>query len=608
MAFSTISASQSSQYSYLAVHSIMAPYTFPTFLLEKRHGGDVGPPEAAGKKMDISTVVALVIGILALLATVFQTLQQYIGTADGYRRCGPGVMGPWGRKTRLRFRWREFRFEVLYCVPFVEYGLAVKGQDGLRTIRPFCDQPELTTFNPNPPEKQRDWNAELAGWVHLMHNLGLHDQSVRQRILHDTGRIACIDWIRCARVEQACRSWDFVPDDVLRPLAITTLSSLTATTRRLGLSWKQFEPNMGTLQAEGNHQVITSTVIRGMGVIIHYLRDPDLDSDPLGQKLLYSTSPLIQADELLFGRIGHTDLFNLHRELPHLFLHVGTLADVTSTLPALFSDTSTADSIIATLRARSEAGDKDCMEPVNDMVAFFTPFLGVSSDTRPVIPWPNTSARGMTHTVFRPFRDELTALLVRRGSTVSPESHRLLSLYTSLEARFKHAAAQRDRSFSWETPKLTFKGDLATSEAFDARAIWDVMSECESILHANPIIRAGRYHALIVQHLTFSTRIEALATDGDKMKRMFAALPEMARALRSEWDVPGQILRALSGASGEELGEKTEWVTRPSEMQVEDAWLAMMLRAMCWQRLHVVQPGMPLPTEYARSMLPVFIT
>ncbi|KAG9711400.1 hypothetical protein KCU73_g17200, partial [Aureobasidium melanogenum] len=223
-------------------------------------------------------------------ATIFQTLQQYLGTADGYRRCGPGVIGPWGRKTRLRWRWREFRFEVLYCVPFVEYGLPVKGEDGLRITRPFCDQPELTTFNPNPPEKQRDWNAELAGWVHLMHNLGLHDQSMRQRIaavsLRDAGRMAYIDWIRCAHVEKAYRSWDFVPDDVLRPLAITTLAGLAATT------------------PEGNHQVITSTVIRGMGVIIHYLRDPELDSDILGQKHLYNTSPLSQADELLFGRIA----------------------------------------------------------------------------------------------------------------------------------------------------------------------------------------------------------------------------------------------------------------------------------------------------------------
>lgn len=74
----------------------MAPFAFSVTLFEKRHGGDAPESalEASGKKMDISTMVALTIGLLALLATIFQTLQQYLGTADGYRRCGPGVMGP----------------------------------------------------------------------------------------------------------------------------------------------------------------------------------------------------------------------------------------------------------------------------------------------------------------------------------------------------------------------------------------------------------------------------------------------------------------------------------------------------------------------------------
>jgi hypothetical protein len=581
---------------------------------DKRHGGGGSGAASAlgGGSTDPITITALIVSALAFLATVGQLLQQYVGTADGYRRCGKGVMGPWGQRTRLRWRWREFRFECLYCVPYIEYDLPTKGTNGSRTVRPFCEQPELTTFDPNPPEKHRDWNAELAGWVHLLHNLGLHDQHIRRRIApvnsYQAKRMAHCDWLRCARIELAFRSWDFVPDDVLRPLAITTLAGLAATTRRLGMSWKQFEPNMGTLQAEGNHQVITSTVIRGMGVVIHYLRDPVIDSDVLGQTHLLSTSPLAQADELLFGRIAHTDMFNLHRGLPHLILHIGTLADVASTLPALFSDSTAADNIVGALRARSETGDKDWMESANDIVAFLSPFLGISSDTRPIIPWPNVSARGMTYTAFRPFHDELTSLLERRGSTTSANSRVLLGFYSGLQARFHPAAARRDNNFSWEEPKLTFKSDVQVSAPSDTRAIWGVMSECDAILHSNPVVRAGRYHVLVTQHLTCSTRIEATATDADKMKRMFLALADMAHAVQAEWDGERGVLEALSSTSGQQLNDKSEWVIRPSQMQVEDAWLAMMLRAMCWQRLHVVQPGIPLPIEYSRSMLPVFIT
>lgn len=420
--------------------------------------------------------------------------------------------------------------------------------------------------------------------------------------------MAHCDWLRCGRVELAYRSWDFVPDDVLRPLAITTLAGLAATTRRLGMSWKQFEPNMGTLQAEGNHQVITSTVIRGMGIIIHYLRDPALDSDVLGQAHLFRTSPLSQADELLFGRIAHTDMFHLHQVLPHLMLHIGSLAEVSSTLPALFSDSTAAETLVGLLRTRSEAGDKDWMEPVNDIVAFFTPFLGITPDTRPIIPWPNTSGRGMTHTAFRPFQDEFVALLGRRGAEASVISRTLFNFYAGLEAHFHQPSAQRDNNFSWEIPKLTFKSEMIASEAGDARAIHHVLTECEAILHASPIVRAGRYHVLVAQHLTFSTRIDGTATDAEKMKRMFAALPDMARAVRAEWDHEGEVLEALSPSDGQDMNGKTIWIARPSQMQAEDAWLALMLRAMCWQRLHVVQPGMPLPIEYSRSMLPVFIT
>lgn len=67
--------------------------------------------------IDPIAITALVISLVALLATTGQVLQQYFATADGYRRCQPSVMGLWGTKTKLRWRWREFRFETIYYVP-----------------------------------------------------------------------------------------------------------------------------------------------------------------------------------------------------------------------------------------------------------------------------------------------------------------------------------------------------------------------------------------------------------------------------------------------------------------------------------------------------------
>jgi hypothetical protein len=60
---------------------------------------------------------ALAIALVALVTTVGQLLQQYFATADGYRRCQKSVMGEYARKTRLQWRWSEFRFETLYTTP-----------------------------------------------------------------------------------------------------------------------------------------------------------------------------------------------------------------------------------------------------------------------------------------------------------------------------------------------------------------------------------------------------------------------------------------------------------------------------------------------------------
>jgi len=78
---------------------------------------------SSGTTIDPVAVTALIISLVALLATFGQVLQQYLATADGYRRCQPSVMGQWGKKTKLRWRWREFRFETVYYVPSLSVDL-----------------------------------------------------------------------------------------------------------------------------------------------------------------------------------------------------------------------------------------------------------------------------------------------------------------------------------------------------------------------------------------------------------------------------------------------------------------------------------------------------
>jgi hypothetical protein len=79
--------------------------------------------------VDPVAVTALVVALVALITTIGQLLQQYFATADGYRRCQRSVMGDWAQRTRLRWRWSQFRFETLYTTPEISIwdGITLNG-------------------------------------------------------------------------------------------------------------------------------------------------------------------------------------------------------------------------------------------------------------------------------------------------------------------------------------------------------------------------------------------------------------------------------------------------------------------------------------------------
>ena len=69
-------------------------------------------------------------------------------------------------------------------------------------------------------------------------------------------------------ITPAKRSWDFVPPEVVRPVATIVIGDVAIIARRLGMDWKQFDPLEGSLKAEGNGQTITSATVRSMGTVL----------------------------------------------------------------------------------------------------------------------------------------------------------------------------------------------------------------------------------------------------------------------------------------------------------------------------------------------------
>ena len=127
---------------------------------------------------DPVALTALVVSLVALLATTGQLLQQYFATADGFRRCQPSVMGLWAKRTKLRFRWREFRFETIFCIPRIVYS-PVHGEMGKDTETAggncsLINTPEslkasMTFPGWNTYDARKYYNSdELVCWVPLL--------------------------------------------------------------------------------------------------------------------------------------------------------------------------------------------------------------------------------------------------------------------------------------------------------------------------------------------------------------------------------------------------------------------------------------------------------
>lgn len=192
-----------------------------------------------------ATVAALAVSLIALVYSTIALLGQYLATADGYRRCQPSVMGPWAKLTRLRWRWTQFRFETLFVVPEI----VITRRNGinntpstLRASKPV--EVELVTGSAESrartltPASGKSFDSfETASWVSMLESIHAHESWLNKlgcyRALPDHERNP-----PAVRFRQ--RSWDFMPVDVIRPQALSTVTGIAILARRLGMTWQDF--------------------------------------------------------------------------------------------------------------------------------------------------------------------------------------------------------------------------------------------------------------------------------------------------------------------------------------------------------------------------------
>lgn len=289
---------------------------------------------------------ALAIALVALLTTIGQLLQQYFATADGYRRCQSSVMGPWAKRTRLKWRWREFRFETLFTTPTIGIG---EFPDLVHDTRCFLTGTSHSFASSMIPENDTelvDAGGELASWVpflyaaHRYHYVAMQRSGTKSScqtfagspdlIVHEfqRGRRLKLPYVTFDE-----RSWDFVSPEIVRPYSRISVHAVAVMARRVGMLWSTFDPVNGIMRAEGNGYYITSTTLRSVGTLLHFSwhkaslgPSEERDEEDLG--------PLVPnqfADCMGFGILPC--IFYLDSP----YLRVGTEADVVEAIVAMSS-------------------------------------------------------------------------------------------------------------------------------------------------------------------------------------------------------------------------------------------------------------------------------
>lgn len=141
---------------------------------------------------------------------------------------------------------------------------------------------------------------ELVSWIYLLETLQWHQRVFSKHIIPGFQP----DIVTAIQISR--RSWDFVPPDVIKPYAVANIGDIAIIAQRLGMSWKDFRPGEGVMRAEGNNCLITSTVVRSLGIVLSFSADSHLIDDEERRRNVYV--PSWQASLLGFGLVPRSDI------------------------------------------------------------------------------------------------------------------------------------------------------------------------------------------------------------------------------------------------------------------------------------------------------------
>lgn len=556
--------------------------------------------------------VALVISVVALLVTSAQLLSQIFATAEGHRRCQPSVIGDWAKLTRRKWRWTSFRFETIVTTPEIR----------LRPLKIYSrraidDRSAIDVYDTLSNFEIHTSNDELVCWIPLLDTIGKSMRSNKRASYLEGARYYCSMGREIGQtlpvLRHKSRSWDFMPPEVVRPFASTTVSDIAILALRIGMSWKVLKPEEGVMEAEGNGHGLSSTLIRSLGTLVRYVGsfESNFEVNPLFKSQGYrgkAETFIVEtagADRMWFGILPLTHDFGLgHGFLPRL---VRPSARAFADRNALDLSTGTGWDIFIG-NSQSVYDLMDWIDPsleatnalkrtapslfgFNDIIPMLAPWMRQKDTFVNTLPSVTYDVRGITHheASQNVFYTRLKQYIQEsEGSRYSSNVEDILIAWNFLLEHYPE---------EWRGLKGPREG--RTTNFLDA--LEENYDKTTSLLdgYDSGLGVSGDYFVLVKAHLTRAALVKGRAEEAvrkpDYKSPVTLGPAWVAEAMNIYWD----DLETLQAAM-REIGYSSN-VARVKEM-----WIISMFRAFLWSRAHEFDNRQnPLPSKYYGSHLPV---
>ena len=549
-----------------------------------------------------TAIVAVVIAVIAFFVTTAQLLQALFGTAEGYRRCQSSVIGQWASKTRRKFRWSEFRFETIFSTPDIRLQRGREEDKSATSITGDFESRKKTLIS--HVESSDDRRGDLVSWLMLLHRLhvlqdsqfsSFGDKSARRSLKEKypslrSPRDPRQETTSYAAVRVRTRSWDFMPPDIVRPFASSTMGDIIAIAHRLGMEWKDLRPGENIMRAEGNGQSISSTPIRSLGILLQYTNDRFLVED----KVYMDTSLTVcsaEADKFGFGIIPGFGALGMS-DIP--LNDAPEMTAVKNAMRALGIE----DYV-------KNFGDQRNLRSFFDLIPLVAPWIPLQGSKIVQIRRPCRDLPGPTvwWEGFITFHHRLRDIYENKSDTLSSQMRWVLEKFEMLRAKYPWNKAP-----SWEGESVhnTVKNGRDLDFLDDVFNLWQECTEyLQDILqkHEKTSIYGDLVAGHIAQAVTCPVKAETTVGNGvDKNARWYngpVRSHHMAETMHLYIDNIPKVVDFM-----ERRGFNDGDV-------VKDAWWTMILRAFCWQRSVAFvdrdSSSVAIPSGLYYSKVPVYI-